>query len=121
MILGISVEQVIDHAATTSRVGREISFTLSSAGRRSAHLPAQSGCPAQVGQLDPLAILIMFAGLPRMRQLRRRHVAEAVIDLGLGLGGEHVRMTATTMLWWTHSFAGSPRPHDDLGRPRWCV
>ena len=30
MILGISVEQVIDHAATTSRVGREISFTFSS-------------------------------------------------------------------------------------------
>ena len=27
MILGISVEQVIDHAATTFRIGREIGFT----------------------------------------------------------------------------------------------
>lgn len=64
MILGISVEQIIDHAATTSRVGREISFTFSSAGRRPAHLPALAGCPAaHVGQLDPLAILILFAGL----------------------------------------------------------
>ena len=63
MILGISVEQVIDHAATTSRVGREINFTFSSAGRRPAHLPALAGCPAHVGQLDPLAILILFAGL----------------------------------------------------------
>ena len=87
MILGISVEQVIDHAATTSRVGREISFTFSSAGRRPAHLPARAGCPAHVGQLDPLAILILFAGLLRMRQLRRCHVAEGVIDPGLGLGG----------------------------------
>ena len=40
-------------------------------------------CPAQVGQLDSLATLIMFAGLLRMRQLRRRHVAEGVIDLDL--------------------------------------
>jgi hypothetical protein len=86
MILGVSVEQVIDHAATTSRVGREISFTFSSAGRPLAHLPAPAGCPAQVGQLDPLATLIMFAGLLRMRQLRRRHVAEGVIDLDLGPG-----------------------------------
>jgi hypothetical protein len=43
MILGISVEQVIDDAATTSRAGREISFTFSSAGRLPAHLPALSG------------------------------------------------------------------------------
>ena len=61
--------------------GREISFTFSSAGPP-AHLPAY---PAQVGQLDPLATLIMFAGLLRMRQLGRRHVAEGVIDLELGL------------------------------------
>jgi hypothetical protein len=63
MILGISVEQVIDQPATISRVGREISFTSSSAGRRPAHLPALPGCPAHVGQLDSLAILILFAGL----------------------------------------------------------
>jgi hypothetical protein len=63
MILGISAEQVIDQAATISRVGREITFTLSSAGRRPAHLPALDGCPAHVGQLDPLAILILFARL----------------------------------------------------------
>jgi hypothetical protein len=62
MILGISVEQVIDHAATTSRVRREISFIFSSAGRRPEHLPALAGCLAHVGQLDPLAILILFAG-----------------------------------------------------------
>lgn len=63
MILGISVEQAIDHAATTSRVRREISFTFGSADGRPAHLPALAGCPAHVGQLDPLAILILFVGL----------------------------------------------------------
>ena len=63
MILGISVEQAIDHAATTSRVGREISFTFSSAGRRPAHLPALAGCPAHVGQLDPLSDLDLVRGL----------------------------------------------------------
>jgi hypothetical protein len=45
------------------RVGREIRFTLSSAGRRPAHLPALAGCAAHVGQLDPLAILILFSDL----------------------------------------------------------
>jgi hypothetical protein len=64
------------------RVGREIRFTLSSAGRRPAHLPSLAGCAVHVGQLDPLAILILFAG--PMRQLRCRHVAEGVVDLGLG-------------------------------------
>jgi hypothetical protein len=48
---------------TTSRVAQEIIFTFSSAGRRPAHLPALAGCPAHVGQFDPLAILILFAGL----------------------------------------------------------
>ena len=62
MILGISVEQVIDHAAA-SRVGREISFTFSSAGRRPAHLPALAGCPAHVGQLDPSSDLDLVPGL----------------------------------------------------------
>ena len=62
MILGISVEQVIDHAATTSRVGREISFTFSGAGRRPAHLPALAGCPAHVGQLDPLVLQASLGG-----------------------------------------------------------
>jgi len=61
--LGISLEQVIDHAATTSRVDREISVTFSSACRRPAQLPAVADCPAHVVHLYPLAILILFAGL----------------------------------------------------------
>jgi hypothetical protein len=62
MILGISAEQVVDHTATISRVGREISCTFSNAGRRPAHLPTLAGRPAHVGQVDPLAILILFVG-----------------------------------------------------------
>ena len=81
MILGISVEQVIDHAATTSRAGARDQLHFQQ--RRAAS--ASPAYPAQVGQLDPLATLIMFAGLLRMRQLGRRHVAEGVIDLELGL------------------------------------
>jgi hypothetical protein len=116
MILGISVEQVIDHAATTFRIGREIGFTLSSAGRRPAHLPDLAGCPAHAGQLDPLAILILFAWTLRMRQLRRRHDAEGVIGLGLG-GYDHVRMTAR-LVWGGPPQLRWSRPHDDLGGPR---
>jgi hypothetical protein len=82
LTLGISGEQVIDHAATTARVGRDVSFTFSSAGGRPADLPALAGCPAHVGQVDPLAILIMLAGLYGCDKLWRRHVAEGVIDFG---------------------------------------
>jgi len=60
MISRISVEQVIDHAATTPE---SVERSFSSAGRRPAHLPALAGCPAYVGQIGPLAILILFAGL----------------------------------------------------------
>jgi hypothetical protein len=78
MILGISVEQVIDHAAA-SRVGREISFAFSSAGRRPEHpRPVRHG----VGQLDPLATLIMLAGLYGCDSYGARHVAYGVIDFG---------------------------------------
>jgi hypothetical protein len=78
MILGISVEQVIDHAAA-SRVGREISFAFSSAGRRPEHpRPVRHA----VGQLDPLATLIMLAGLYGCDSYGARHVAYGVIDIG---------------------------------------
>jgi hypothetical protein len=60
---------------------RSASLSAAQVGRQRISRP----CPAQVGQLDRLATLIMFAGLLRMRQLRRRHVAEGVIDLDLGL------------------------------------
>ena len=60
--LGISLEQVMDHAATTSRVDREISVTFSSACRRPAQLPAVADCPAHVVHLYPLAILIFSPG-----------------------------------------------------------
>jgi hypothetical protein len=84
--LGISLEQVIDHSATTSRVDREIQrhfqqrMSAASATPRRGRLSGTRRAPLPVSDLDLVRRTL------RMRQLGRPPVAEGMVDLGLGLG-----------------------------------
>jgi hypothetical protein len=84
MILGISDGQVIDRAATITRVGREDQLHFQ---RRSA--ASASPCPSRLSGArradQPLGDLDLVRWASGMRHLRR-HIAEGVIDLDLGLG-----------------------------------